>query len=123
MERSLPVMVVVALALAVLGLGTSVAPGASVAAKTKRCPTVPAKARMAIQLQVTNMSCVTGHKVAARVVRRAPTGCVTSTDQRHFTLVKPCSRLGYRCSGRSIAGGLALSVKCRRGARVLRFQY
>jgi hypothetical protein len=122
MER-LPRVIVVALA--VLGLGASAAPGASVrAAKATKCPAVPAASRVAVQLQVTGVSCAQGRKVAARVVRRAPSGCVKVTDeQHHVALVKPCTRLSYRCTGRSIAARLALSVTCKRGTRVVRFQY
>jgi hypothetical protein len=108
---------------AVTGLGASLLPGASVAAKPKLCPVVPATVQTPIQLRVTGMSCATAHKVADRVVRRAPKGCVRFTDARHMKVVTPCRQLGYRCTGREIVGGLSLDFKCRRGARSVHFQY
>jgi hypothetical protein len=108
---------------AVTGLGESLTPGAAVAAKPKLCPVVPANARTPVGLQVTHMSCATAHKVADRVVLRAPKGCARFLAERQIKLVTPCRQLGYRCTGRSIVDGMALDVTCRRGDRSVHFQY
>jgi hypothetical protein len=120
MKRLLSVLMVI-LGVAGLGLGAGAVPSV---AKEKLCPVRPANARTAVGLQVTGMSCATAHKVAARVVRRAPAGCVEVTDaQDHLRLRRPCVQLGYRCTGRAIAAGLALAVVCQHGERRVRFQY
>jgi hypothetical protein len=124
MKRSLPVIVLI-IALAVPALGASAAPGepAHAAAKPKNCTTPFTRGRIARVVQVTNVSCKAGRKVAGRVVRSAPSGCVKVVDEHHVTLVKPCTQLGYRCTGRSIANGVIVGVRCRRDARVVTFQY
>lgn len=124
MKRPLPVIALF-LALAVPALGASAAPGepAHAAAKAKDCTTPFTRGRIARLVRVTNVSCKTGRRVAARVVRRAPSGCVKFIDDHHVTLAKPCSQLDYRCTGRAIAGGVIVDVRCRRGAHVVTFQY
>jgi hypothetical protein len=124
--KHLPWVIVLVLALAVGALGTNAASGApsARAAKTKECRAPFTEARTAHQLRVTNVTCAKAQAIAQRVASRPPSGCVKFTDkQGHLTLVKPCARLGYRCTGRAIAQRLALSVTCASGVRVLRFQY
>jgi hypothetical protein len=123
--KRLPSVIVLVLVLAVGALGATAASGAPAhAAKAKECRAPFTEARSAHQLRVTNLSCAKAQAVAQRVASRPPSGCVKFTDKKgHLTLVKPCSKLGYRCTGRAIAQRLALSVTCTSGSRVVRFQY
>jgi hypothetical protein len=121
----LPGLIVLVLALAIPALGATVASGEpGRAAATKECRPRFTEARTAKMLFVTNVSCAKGQAVAARVAGRPPSGCVKFTDKKgHLAFAAPCAKLGYRCTGRSIAQRLALTISCRSGSRVVRFQF
>lgn len=123
MKRLLPVVAVL-LAVPLLDASAASSEPARAAVKATECKIPYSDERPARLVFVTGLSCKAGLALAARVTRRAPRGCVKVLDKRnHITLIKPCTRQGYRCTARSIVAGLGVDVKCRKDARRLTFQY
>jgi hypothetical protein len=125
--RRLPSLIVLLLALAIPAVGATAAPRApepaAQAAKVKNCRTPFTEARTAHRIQVTGVNCPTGVKVALKAAGNAPSGCVKSDKRNHVKLVRPCVRLGYRCTSTPLLGGRAMNATCRRGGKTVRFQY
>lgn len=107
----------VALALAL------VAP-AHAASKQKSCKALKdPKGTPPIFIRATGVTCDAAGKLAVKVLRRAPQGCLEQTDATHVRLKRPCRISHFRCTSRPLFSGQALEATCKRGSsRVVRFQ-
>ncbi|HET6508369.1 MAG TPA: hypothetical protein VFG42_16365 [Baekduia sp.] len=123
--RRLPVPALVVLALAAPA-GTSAAPdpAALSAAKLKSCKTPgdPPPKKSAYSIQVRGVSCTTAYPLIQKVISHAPKGCLEVPTPAHVRLSDPCRIAGYRCTGRTVARGIAVEATCKRDAKIVRFQ-
>jgi hypothetical protein len=100
------------------------APHAHAASKQKSCKALKApKDPPPVFIRATGVTCDAAGKLAVKVLRRTPQGCLENTDPEHIRLHRPCRVSGFRCTSRPLYGGQVLEATCKRGhTKVVRFQ-